>query len=762
MPLFKRNIWSLFWLILLGGLILLAVILYYRWSSIFNDYATYHTNRAELVSQSVDSVLRTQELVLDVIGRELLSNEQVFDNSLQLPLLDNLLSMDKALVGFGLARTDGTLVRVSSSLDLSKLHNLRTHPSTRDSFKQALESEAMVLGKSYHVEALDAWVIPIRKALRDKTGKVVAVMTAGLRMDSSDSVFNKRLHDGPYDSIILLREVDGYAQFISRANTGSEAYTHAWTPMVQRIENHLKIETELDMPMAEIMGLQEAVTISSKRGNQRSLAASIFNNRYQVWLVSETSWAPIWRKFIHSLLNYLLIFIAVGGIFFALFKLIDRAEQKRRSELLYHSTHDDLTGLLNRAGLLSRLQDLISKQQTFSLIVINIDNFNGVNDRFGQETGDAILIKFGHRVQAMLNGRDSLARLGNDEFVITTAKTDPVALENSCHTLVEQLAQVFEAGQLRLSLTASIGVSSFPEHGNSSSELIRSAHLALVRAKKNRNAVSIYRTEMEMDYLRRLTVEQRLRQALAHGGLHMMYQPQLDERGKIVGMEALARWNDEELGVVSPAEFVEVAERSGLMLALGHFVLDTSLREYSSLRTELGHGVDLSVNISVIQFEHPDFVEGMLNLLKTYQVPPQELVLEITETLIMTNFDQVLQTIHRLRHEGIRLSLDDFGTGYSSLGLLRKLPIDELKIDKSFVDSLLDDDRAANMIQSIIHIARSHNMYVVVEGVESEVQANALFQMGCRRFQGYYFSRPEHLARVQEMLESNAFPSISN
>ena len=747
----KRNLWTLFWLILLGGAALLAVILYSRWHSIYDHHETYHRNRAELVAQAVDNILRTQELVLDVIGRELLHHEQIFDSSLQQPLLDNVLSVDQGAIGFGLAKLDGTLVRVSSNLDLSRLPNLSTHPSTASDFALALNSDAMVLGRTYFMPALDSWVIPIRKALRNATGEAIAVMTAGLRMDSSNTVFAQALHDGPDDSVVLLREIDGYLQFISSTHAIPEAYGGTQTSPEQRERNRRRFSAQMGMSIEEIKALGKAVSFASEYDGVPHLTAALFNNRYQLWVISDTHLAPIQRAFGETLLLYLLIFLVIAGVLFACFRITDRAQEARRAELLYHSSHDGLTGFLNRSGLLERLSNAIEQQQKFCLVVINIDHFRGINDRYGQEVGDQTLCEFSRRLEVLLSKADCQARLGGDEFVIIVPHTDLVAMEQACQTLAEQLSQSIQVGRLELQLTASIGMATYPEHGDSASKLLRSAHLALYKAKHNRNSVSLYRDEMEMHYLRQLLVEQRLRQALTENRLHMVYQPQMDEHGQIAGLEALVRWQDEELGVVSPAEFVLVAEQSGLMLSLGHFVMDTSLREYSTLRKQLDHGLDLAINISVIQFEHPNFVEDVLCLLRHYQIPPQELVLEITESLVMTNFDQVLFTIKRLQKQGIRLSMDDFGTGYSSLSLLRDLPIDELKIDKSFVDNMLEDPRAANMIQSILYIARGHDMDVVVEGVELEAQAAELVLMGCRRFQGYYFSRPERLERIREM-----------
>lgn len=752
MAVFKRNIWTLFWLLLLGGIVLLVVLLHYRWQSIQNYHQSYHKSRTELVAQAVDSVLRTQELVLDVIGRELLNHEEVFETSRRLPLLDNILAVNTTLAGFGLARPDGTLVRISSNLDPDKLPNLRAHPSTGASFEQALNSDVMVLGRTYFVTAMGEWLIPIRKALRDDNGKVIAVMTAGIRISSEGSVFARTHHDGPDDSVTLYRESDSYVQFMSRQNTGPDIFSQLRNTPEQRQGQRQWFEANRGMTEAEIKASPDAVILMPERKGESYLAAVHFNPRYQIWVVSETSQRPVRQEFLYSALLYLLVFAALGGIAFALFRVIDRAERKRQHELLYHSTHDDLTRLLNRAGLLNWLTDNIRQHRPFSLVIINIDNFKGINDRFGQDIGDCTLIEFSRRLHTLLDEEDLLARLGGDEFVITTPNTRLPALNNACQMLLDQMARSFTVGRLQLQLTTSIGIATFPEHGDSPSRLIRSAHLALYQAKHCHNSLSIYQDEMEQAYLRHLSVEQRLRQALQDQALHVVFQPQFDDCKLIVGMEALVRWQDDELGTVSPTEFVTVAEQSGLMLALGRFVLDSSIRQYSELRTRHGRRLDLAINISVIQFEQPDFVRTVLEVLQAYQVSPRELVLEITESLIINNVDQVLCTIEQLHAEGIRLSIDDFGTGYSSLGMLRKLPIDELKIDKSFVDSVLDDPRATKMIQNIIYIASTHDMDVVVEGVETEAQANALIEMGCRRFQGYYFSRPIPVEQLHRLL----------
>ncbi|MBY6034358.1 EAL domain-containing protein [Marinobacter daepoensis] len=752
----KRNIWALYLVIVVVGFVLLAVSLHQRWKATLSDEMSYQLSRAELISQSVHSLFRTQELVLDAVGRELLNKGDVLTERKEVPLLDSILSVNPSLVGFGLARPDGRLVRTSTNLASVDLPNLLENPNTAAGFERALRSDVMVVGRTYYVEAVQDWLIPIRKALRDSEGKVVAVMTAGLRLGAEGSVLNPNLHDGADDSVILFREFDKYVQFMSRDGAEPEQYSVSRVDQAKQTAQQKELEAAAGSTIADIMSSTNAVVFSMTRDDNDYLTASIYDPRYQLWTVSETRFAPLYRDFLSTLIPYFFGFVVGAWLLFMLFRIIDRAERERRRELLYQARHDDLTGLLNRSGLLDCLEERLSLARPFSLVLINIDNFSGINDRFGLEYGDHTLVEFGRRLERLTDRQDDLARLGSDEFAIVTPNTDIGSLTVACRELVEDLAKMFEVGRLRLQVGASVGVARYPEDGDSLSKLLRSAHLALYEAKESRSSVVVYKADMETAYLRRLTVEQRLRYGLATDALYMVYQPQVNQAGTIVGLEALVRWQDEELGSVSPSEFVDVAEKSGLMIPLGAFVLDTSLKEFRELSAALNTPLDLAINISVIQFCQPGFVDAVLAALRKHDVPPPALVLEITETLFMGNFERALKTICDLRKHGIRLAMDDFGTGYSSLSLLRQLPLDELKIDKSFIDGLVDDERAANMVRSIVAIAESHNMSLIAEGVEEQKQVDALTTMGCGRFQGYFFSRPLPMADLKKQLIGSA------
>jgi len=755
----KRNIWALYFLIVLVGCVLLAFSLQQRWKTLLASETAYQLSRAELISQSVYSLFRTQELVLDVVGRELLGAGEALAERKETPILDSVLSVNPALVGFGLARPDGTLVRISTNMDTSRLPNLLENPVTADGFRRALGSDVMVVGRTYYMEALGEWLIPIRKSLRAADGSVTAVMTAGLRIGVEGSVLSQHLHDGPDDSVILFREADKYVQLISRDGATPENYSEIRVPQARLERQWREFEAQTGLTMGEIMSNSRALAYRVERNGETFLNADVYEPRYQLWTVSEIRFSPLYREFADTLVSYVIGSVLGFWLLYLLFRIIHRAEGERRDELLYQARHDDLTGLLNRSGLLDRLGGRLARAKPFSLVVINIDNFSGINDRFGLEYGDHALVEFGRRLERLSGQHDDLARLGGDEFAVVTPNTRIDPLAGACRDLVEELTRIFEVGRLRLQVGASVGVARYPEDGASLSKLIRSAHLALYEAKQSRNAVCVYQAEMEVAYLRRLNVEQRLRQGLASGALYMVYQPQVNETGKTIGLEALVRWQDEELGFVSPAEFVDVAEKSGLMIQLGSFVLDTSLREFRRLMDNTRQPLDLAINISVIQFCQPGFVETVLDALNAHDVPPSSLVLEITESLFMGNFERVLQSVCDLRSQGIRLAMDDFGTGYSSLSLLRQLPLDELKIDKSFVDGMVEDEKAANMVRSIVAIAQSHSMSLIAEGVEEQAQAQALISMGCLRFQGYYFSRPLPMAELFQKLTSKTGPA---
>ncbi|MBW0148948.1 putative bifunctional diguanylate cyclase/phosphodiesterase [Marinobacter arenosus] len=755
MTLLKRNIWTLFWLVYGGGLLLLIVLVSSSWNTTVDRYERHHESRVEFFAQSVASILGTQELVLDVIGRELLRWKRFPMEPQALPLLDSAMESSPSLAGLGLARPNGQLIALSSNINMARLPNLLESEQTRPSFELALTEHKMVLGRTYRFEPLDEWIIPVRKALRDDDGEVLAVMTAGIRIDGEHGIFSSDRTDDDDETLMLFRERDGYLQFLSRNGVGPEVYSTVRRPDEQIRADTERLERESGKSIEAIKRDADTVVYYSERDSGNYLGAAVYDARFELWIVSESGMSGVLREFLKQLAIYLGLFAVVSALLYYLFSLIDRVEKKRRDQLFHQSRHDDLTGLMNRVGLIDEIHARIDARRPFCIALVDIDNFRGINDRFGQDFGDQVLADWSRCLRQAAGEDAVVASLGGDEFAVVTGLSDEQQIYEYCQSLLSETSNCVLSGSLNMQIGASIGAAIFPANGDSFSSIVRSAHLALHKAKRNRNDVCLFQSDIETRYLRRVHIEQRLRGALEPHLITMAYQAQVDAQGRVVGMEALARWYDDELGYVPPNEFVSVAEASGLMVQLGNYVLDRSLEDFSTLPRQKAFPLELSVNISVLQFMQPGFAESVLEKLYQNHMTPNELTLEITETMFMSRQSKILPVLNQLRDSGIRLSMDDFGTGYSSLSLLRSLPIDELKVDKTFVDSINEDKQARKMVESIVAIARNHELDLVAEGVENKEQADTLVTIGCQRFQGFYFARPVPIEEVRELLTAS-------
>lgn len=725
------------------------------WNNTVDRYERHHQSRAEFFAQSVFSVLATQELVLDVVGRELLRRGKFPEVPEASALLNSILASNPSIAAIGLAQPNGQFIALSSNVGLEQLPNLRRSEVTAPSFDLALTEDKLVLGRTYYFDALQKWIIPVRKALKDENGEVLLVMTAGLEIESDRGIFRKDHYSRIADSLMLFRERDGYLQYLDREDVGPEDYATVRRTDEDVRDQAARLEEQAGRSIEAIKADDEAVVFYSERDSGNYMGAAVYDSRFELWVVSESEMAGILRDFFEELAIYLGLFFVVSALLYFLFHRIDKVEKKRIDELFHQSRHDVLTGLLNRAGLIDQIHTRIDNHQPFSMALVDIDNFRGINDRFGQDFGDRVLAEWSRCMRKSAGEEAVVATLGGDEFAIVTPLSEPEQVINYCWRLLTDTSHCIQGGTLELQLGASIGAAIFPENGHSFSSIVRSAHLALHKAKRNRNEVCLFRHDIETGYLRRVHIEQRLRGALEPNLITMAYQTQVDAYGQVIGMEALARWHDNELGYVAPNEFVSVAEASGLMVQLGDYVLDHSLADFSVLPRSEDLPLELSINISVLQIMQPGFAESVLEKLAFHQVAPSELTLEITETLFMSGHTQILPVLNQLRTAGIRFSMDDFGTGYSSLSLLRTLPIDELKIDKSFIDHISADEQSRNMVESIVAIAGNHGMELVAEGVEHRAQVDELIAMGCRRFQGFYFSRPVPIERVQEQVATS-------
>lgn len=424
--------------------------------------------------------------------------------------------------------------------------------------------------------------------------------------------------------------------------------------------------------------------------------------------------------------------------------------KRRQAEIIQHMAYyDSLTDLPNRRHLNEwldkEMKQLCPADVSGTVLFIDLDDLKMVNDTYGHSCGDKIIIAAGTRIVAGAGENAFVARVGGDEFiVILPGKDDREQITEVVQQISKALGRKHEILGTHFHMTASVGIAVYPADGDTAEEIIKNADNAMYAAKKSgKSCCRFYTVEMQNEAYEKMRLTSGLRYALKQGELSLVYQPQiLTAQGTVTGFEALLRWNSLEHGPVSPAQFIPLAEQSSLIHKIGQWVLYEACQFARRLADQGRHGMHVAVNISSKQLAAADFIAVVRNAVRAAGIQPNQLELEITESLLMTSMEDATSKLGKLKAFGVRISLDDFGTGYSSLTYLRKLPVETLKIDKSFIDMITADGHGAKIIGSIINMAHALNMAVVAEGVETEQQLAYLADNGCDRIQGYIFSRP--------------------
>ena len=433
----------------------------------------------------------------------------------------------------------------------------------------------------------------------------------------------------------------------------------------------------------------------------------------------------------------------------------DLTETKSAAERIeFLSRYDQLTGLPNRQLLESYFDVARAAAERaghrLALLCFDLDNFKQVNDSLGHGAGDLVLREVAERLRAGLGSGDTLSRHGGDEFLILhtlvsghqASGRDEV--DDLVETMLARLAPPFQLGEHRVSVATSVGISLYPDDGGSFDLLFRKADTALFEAKRRgRNAVAYFDAAMTDDAIERLVLHADLRQALARQEFSLQYQPFVElASGRIVGGEALLRWHHPELGQVPPGRFIPIAEESGLIVPIGKWVLREVCRQNAVWRAADGPALCLAVNVSALQLRAAGFVEMVAEALAEFALPPEALEIELTESMLISEADRMLEVVDRLKALGVRLSIDDFGTGYSSLAYLQRLKVDKLKVDRSFVNNIAVSEDDGAIVTAILQMAETLRLTTIAEGVETIEQAEFLKSHGCRECQGYLFSRP--------------------
>jgi len=759
----KKKIWLIYYAFLALGLVYLVVASYSKWQALKTDAMVELDYLNRILSSSLTLNFDQQEIMLELLGQQLLAEDSSADIDDARRLLDKILLQNNTLLALGLANLDGDIKVGSSNLNLDKMPNLKRYENSRNSFLKAMDVDRMVLGRTYFLPALDDVVIPIRKGIRDRENRLIGMMTAGIkprellpRLDTANRLQPQAM---PY-RLQIFHDQDHYYAFVSGITDKAQLSKVIDTPIA---DEDIRI---LDQSAREqlgfgLLGLRERtepeVFFATDSSGVTRLHSLIYLPKYEIWSSSTLPLSALLSQLAQSIGFYLATFLIVFSLAYYMFCQISRAEQKNHDELLRQASQDFLTGLKNRQYLRLAEPHWVGKGAApFSVFFIDLDNFKNINDSHGHSYGDALLQQVAERLLSIFSDKDLVCRQGGDEFIVISRTCDESGITNLAASVLQALASPYYVENYNFVMGASIGVSHFPADGDTFETLFSAADTAMYQAKNVKNSFFVFSSELRDRLMETTEIQQALPQALEDGEFSLVYQPQVLDGHIPVGVEALIRWKNGELGQVPPDRFIRISEGNGMIIDIGHFVMERALFDLADInRHHYCESLQLSINVSIRQLQENGFSERLAACLAKHEFPAHQLTLEITEGIFIDDLQYLIPVLNKIRDLGVKLSMDDFGTGYSSLSLLKQLPVDELKIDKSFIDNITTHNEDRLMVLNIIDIAQNLGIKVVAEGIEQEEQSNMLLELGCNLQQGYFYCGPVDLDRLVEYCEQS-------
>ncbi|MHB1214209.1 MAG: putative bifunctional diguanylate cyclase/phosphodiesterase [Thiobacillus sp.] len=613
-------------------------------------------------------------------------------------------------------------------------------------FQAALADPGLyTIGRPEYGQILREWRFPFRHTMRDEQGRPLFMIQAAIPLETGMNFL--RTLSLPSNSLVGILREDGFQQARWPADDPDKVYGRRLNgPLIKALHDQPGRRDGYFTGFSPWMYTE-----------QQRLGAYTHLATLPMYAYVSIPYGHIWSKWWEHNSPVLGVFLVFVAIFGAISYWVRIHERQHSDELLNQTRRDSLTGLTNRAGAEELLEHQIRASREsgrpLSIMFFDLDRFKDINDTLGHGIGDQLLIEVGKRTAATLRHHDMLARLGGDEFLIILPDSAPGAAARTAQRLIAVFEAPFQVARRRLKMSCSIGLAFFPDHGTDRETLLKHADTAMYEAKRlGRSGFSCFEAGLGERLQQRITLEAKMRDALAAQQFRLHYQPIIDlKSGRVLCAEALLRWRDTDGVEHSPAQFIPVAEESGLILPLGEWVLKTACAQ---AREWLDQGFDLNVavNLSTRQFQDPDLLGKLTSVIRDCGLPPSRLELEITESAAMLDPESSVAVLGALKRIGVRIAIDDFGTGYSSLSYLKRLPVDTIKIDKNFVDGVSDESEDKAIVRAIIALANALNKHTIAEGIETAEQKQALEKAGCQWGQGYLFSRPLPADEFQALL----------
>ncbi|MEJ2142971.1 MAG: diguanylate cyclase [Gammaproteobacteria bacterium] len=606
-----KHLWKIYLFIILISILCASYLAYLNWSNIKSDAQSELTYANNIVTSSMRSVLLKNQAFLKLLGERLVEMDLIHQNAQARKLIDEMLERNPDLAGFGMADVSGNLVLTSFNIDRSSLPNLLKNSNTAQSFKQAIESGTMVMGRTYFMKALNEWVIPLRYRITNDNGDVVGVMTTGLRIDESSSILSG--FNLPKDVELVVIRSDFYRQYVDNINIENFSQWYE-SPLPDKViryfENNMLTQTGMSIDEFKKSGELVSLFAQSHTG-EKYYSVTGYDPIFEYFILTIIPANNLYNKFIQSIGTSIGLIIIINIILYYFFRSNVALQVTSRKNLEYQANHDLLTDLPNRRSLPKKFVHWKKQYNSFSVLFIDLDNFKSSNDLFGHSIGDKILLKVSEKISSFF--QQSLAlRQGGDEFIILTSETDTDKLLNLCKHFLIYLAEPININSNEFVIRASIGISKSPENGTTVDELLRKADMAMYKAKKARLNTCIYSDDLEEQQKRLAIIEKELSRAEKNNEFFLVYQPQVNTRtNTFSGVETLIRWKNPSLGEVSPSEFIPIAESTGMIADISRYVYETAVDECHEIHNTIpGFSMGklrLSVNFSVAQLFDENF-----------------------------------------------------------------------------------------------------------------------------------------------------------
>ena len=635
-----------------------------------------------------------------------------------------------------LVSTNGVVLLTTNVAPGEALPDLRQNEAyLRDFLFDLNNTYSYNIGRNQFGMGVVGWHFPFRHTVQDESGKALFVIQVDIPVESEGLLWSD-LPLFPGSRVGLVRN-DGYLQLTWPSPESGQVFSKPETgALTQNLRAHPGM----------IAGTYEG--LSSIDDTIGLGAYSHLTNANMAAFVSVPKRLIMIRWWEH---NYpiLLSFLVYLGVISAITFRLSAREKQHTHDLLSQSRKDPLTGLFNRLAIDEILAREIARERRHgeysAILYLDLDSFKDINDTLGHSSGNSLLQCVALRLKKILRQEDVLARLGGDEFLAILPNSNAERSSLAAQRIIDEFTAPFQVSGQDIVVSASIGICIFPDNGDDCSALLQNADTAMYEAKRQgRNRFVFYREELGERIHQRLELQHDLLRALQNQEFLLHYQPLVDlQSGKIVGAEALVRWIDPLKGMRNPAEFIPFAEESGVILPLGEWVLKTACLQAKSW-ADRGYDLHIAVNLSVRQFQDPDLFSKISNALSEAGLPPAKLELEITESASMHNPEASIQVMGKLKSIGIKIAIDDFGTGYSSLAYLKRIPADIIKIDRSFVSGIHNDQDDLAIVRTILALGNSLEKRCLAEGIETAAQFEMLSSLGCHFGQGYWMSKPVH------------------